>query len=151
MHELELLETMWNGPRAERKTELISVLHLDAEDSVGKIKNDAWIFNVTHAFRDSLDIKYEERKKNKKSYHLWTQGPIISFKQGDFIHSHCGERALQISFSSPMGWDTNKKEMYQGKVTYTEFSIENKKYSEVQEKSCSQMQFLKTLISGDCD
>lgn len=149
MYELDLLKSMW-GFKAKRKTELIvqRVTYLDGQ---GSLNNDSWAFKVTYAFRETLDIKYEERKKNKKPYMVWTQGPILSFKEGDLIHSSDGRRFIQVRFANQMGWDTNKEEMYQGSVVYSENAGSGNSIHRASEHTCTQMQFLQLLISGAYD
>ena len=97
---------------------------------------------------DYLDIKYEKRKKNKKPYMVWTQGAVISFKEGDFINSKDNSVALQVTYASRMGWDASLGIMYQGSVTYKEYVIKDKNYELLGNKTCNQMEFLKILITG---
>lgn len=149
MNKLDHLKSMW-GPKAKRKTDLI-VPQVTYEDGQGSLNNDLWAFNVTYAFRDALDIKYEERKKNKKPYMVWTQGPILSFKEGDVIHSKDGKRSVQVRFANQMGWDANKEEMYPGSVVYSEYAVSGNSLSKAGEHTCTQMQFLQLLISGAYD
>jgi len=149
MNEFNLLKSMW-GPKIRRKTELI-VPQVTYENAVGSLNNESWSFRVPYAFREALDIKYEERKKNKKPYMVWTQGPILSFKEGDLIHSKDGKRSVQVMFANQMGWDTGKDEMYQGNVVYTEYEASGGKLSKIGEHTCTQMQFLQLMIVGEYD
>lgn len=114
MKELEHLRAMW-ATKVKREIKLIvpEVTHTGQDNS---LNNDFWIFKVPFAFRNALDIKYEERKKEKKPYMVWTQGPLLNFKEADLIHSHCGSRAVQVQFATPVSWDSEKDEMYQGRV-----------------------------------
>jgi hypothetical protein len=41
-----------------------------------------WFMAVRECFKDKLDIKLTERKKDKISYLQWTQGPYFSFSEG---------------------------------------------------------------------
>lgn len=109
MEELEYLRSMW-AEQTKRRGELIvrQVTHDGQESS---LNNDSWAFKVPYAFRDALDIAYEERKKDKKPYMVWTQGPILRFKEGDLIHSKDGCRAVQVTSALPVVWDPAKKEM----------------------------------------
>jgi hypothetical protein len=146
MNELEHLRSMW-ARKIKRQTDLI-VPKVTYDGWEGSLNNESWEFKVTYAFRDALDIKYEERKKSKKTYMLWTQGPILRFKDGDLIHSKDGKRAVQVQFAQPMGWDSTNNEMYQGSVVYSEFAVSGNSLSKTSERSCTQMQFLQLLIHG---
>ena len=141
MEQLSHLRSMWNT-RMRRSTELI-VPCITSEDGELNFNNASWAFNVTFAFRDSLDIKYEERRKNKRRYMVWTQGPILSFKEGDVFHRSEGVVSLQITSAAPMGWDTDKEHMYEGSVTFSEYND-----GLLGSHTCTQMQFLKLLIAG---
>ena len=102
MQIIEHLESMW-ASKISRKTPTIPEVSYDTELSVGSLNNDDWFFKVPYAFREALDLKFEERKKNKKGYMVWTQGPILSFKNGDFFTAKNGSTALQVQFADPMG------------------------------------------------
>jgi hypothetical protein len=138
---------MWKQ-RSKRKTKLI-VPSVSRSEGTWSLNNNSWFFDAPYCFRDALDIKYEERKKDKKPYMVWTQGPRIAFKEGDLIQSRCGHKAVQVRFASPMGWDVAKDEMFEGSVVYTEFMVDGHKFTKQSERSCTQMQFLQLLISGD--
>lgn len=45
-----------------------------------------WFMYLPDYFNNALDIKNTERKKNKKSYWVWTQGADFSFSTGDTIY-----------------------------------------------------------------
>lgn len=149
MNELTLLKSMW-AEKIKRKTDLI-VPRVTHDGKEGSLNNESWAFTVPYAFRDALNIAYEERKKDKKPYMVWTQGPILSFKEGDLVHSKDGCRAVQISFARPMTWDSAKNAMHQGSVVYSEYVLSGNAYSKLHERSCSQMQFLQLLIQGSYD
>jgi len=150
MNELEHLRSMW-APNTKRKTELI-VPNITYGRQENSLNNDSWIFRVNYSFRDALDIKYEERKKDKKPYMIWTQGPLLSFKEGDLVHSKDERRAVQVLFATKMAWDSEKGEMYQGIVAYSEFIVSANSFSKLNtNNSCTQMQFLQLLISGKHD
>ena len=146
MTELEHLKSMWST-KTKRSTKLI-IPQVTYKNSIGSLNNDNWFFHVPYAFREALDIKFEERKKDKKSYMVWTQGPIISFKEGDILHSKDKNQTIQIRFANQMGWDTSKEEMYQGSVVYSEYTTSNNTLIKQAEHSCTQMQFLQLLING---
>ncbi|KAB7694367.1 hypothetical protein [Plesiomonas shigelloides] len=147
MNEINLLRSMWKD-RTKRSTQLI-VKGITFNGETGSLNNTHWKYEVGYSFRDALDLKYEQRMKNKKPYMVWTQGPIVCFKEGDVINSTCKTKALQVKFSDRMGWDTTKNEMYEGSVTYTEYSIENNSLTLLRENRCTQMEFLELLIYGN--
>lgn len=149
MNELELLKSMW-ASKVKRKTDLIvpQVTHSGLE---GSLNNSSWAFPVNFAFRSALDIKYEQRKKNQKIYMVWTQEPLLSFKEGDIIHSKNKLRALQVRIAKPISWDIEKKEMYQGYLLFGEFIFNNSVMFETRQYTCTQMQFLEILIHGIMD
>ena len=60
MKELDQLKTMW-APKVKRITTLI-VPEITHNGNDYSLNNDSWIFKVPFAFRNALDIKYEERK-----------------------------------------------------------------------------------------
>ncbi|EMK3507609.1 hypothetical protein V8094_000031 [Vibrio parahaemolyticus] len=117
----------------------------DKVKQAGSLNNEHWQFNVGYGFREALDLIYMERVRNKKKVHLWTQGCIISFKEGDLLTSQDGSRSVQVKYASPMGWDETKNEMYYGNVTFTDFD-HLKETSET--KSINQLDFLKILIGS---
>ena len=149
MNALEHIRSMW-AAKVKRSTKLIvpSVTHDGPE---GSLNNESWAFRVPYAFRDALDIKYEERRKEKTPYMVWTQGPILSFKEGDLIYAKDDCRAVQIRFASRMAWDAQKEEMYQGSVAYSEYVVSGGSFSKLKEHECTQMQFLELLMFGKYD
>ena len=144
MNELEHLKSMW-CEKVKRSTKLI-VPDVTYENMVGSLNNAHWAFKVPYAFREALDIKYEQRIKGKESHKIWTQGPILGFKEGDLLHSKNSTKAVQVQFANPMGWDKQNNEMFQGSVYYTEYKISDSKYTETQRKTSNQMLFLQLLI-----
>ena len=146
MNELDRLRSMW-APKIKRSIELI-VPKITYRNMKGDLHNYHWAFAVGYAFREALDIKYEQRKKDKKPYMVWTQGAIIAFSEGDTIYSKFGTKLVQVKYSNIMGWDLSQDEMYEGSITYSEYEIKNSKYVKVSGHSCTQMQFLELLIYG---
>jgi len=81
---------------------------------------DGWYMAVKECFRNELDIKYTERKKNKQSFFEWAQGPYFSFGEGHtFYDTPKGyekwEKALKainiackIDAATPTIYDKNK-------------------------------------------
>ena len=152
MKEIELLKSMWKSKtdtnkKIKRKTEYI-VPEISYINEVGSLHNEHWVYKVPYAYTEALDIKYEQRMKDKKPYMIWTQGPVISFKDGDFLTKKDDKNALQVIYSQPMGWDTSKNEMYQGSITYDYFEINNGKHIKTKTNTCNQMQLLELLIYG---
>ena len=145
MNEITLLKSMW-GQKARRKVDLISPISVINGKTL--FDNSHWHYNVHFSFREAIDIRLEERKNDKKPYLVWTQGPIISFKEGDLIHSNDGCRSVQVKYALPMGWDGSKGEMYEGVVTYSLFENSEGEIHQIGQESCSQMRFLELLITG---
>ncbi len=114
----------------------------------GSLNNSHWFFNIGYGFREALDIEYSQRMENKKPVFVWTQGGVIGFKEGDLISSRDGRSAVQVRFANPMGWDEKNESVYEGSVTYDEYSISAGKYTKESEKNCTQMQFLQLMIGG---
>jgi len=171
MKELDLLDSLWSVkkehaplgdpdiPKEGQPTKTVSkfvirrsvdliVPEVTYNGMDGSLNNDHWAFKVPYAFREALDIKYEQRVKNKAPYQVWTQGPLLSFKDGDSLESTDGKQCFQVAYARPMGWDASKEEMYQGNVVFDEFDIIEEKYIKVKRSTCTQMQFLVMLITG---
>ncbi|KDC51040.1 hypothetical protein [Pseudoalteromonas sp. S3431] len=149
---LKHLKTMWpSGDKNKIKRELAAYpsVYYNSAISQGTLNNENWYFSVPYTFRDALDIKYEERKKDKKGYMVWTQGPILKFKMGDNFPSKNSNITIQVQFGDQMGWDGDKSEMYLGSVVFDLFELINKKYIYKQRYQCNQMEFLELLINGD--
>lgn len=47
---------------------------------------DGWHMTLKDSFKNELDIRLTERKKNKTSYLEWTQGPYYCFSEGQLIY-----------------------------------------------------------------
>lgn len=148
MELIEHLKSMW-AAKIKRKVPTMPQVKYDSELNVGTLDNKGWYFRVPYAFREALDIKFEERKKDKKGYMVWTQGPILSFKDGDTFTAQNEKSALQVKFANPMGWDPEKQEMYQGSIVFEQFSVDGNKYTSISQHSCNQMEFLEILITGE--
>jgi hypothetical protein len=140
---------MWSA--TVKRTTVLIVSEVTYYERKGSLNNESWVFIVGYSFRDALNIKFEERKKNKNAYMVWTQGPLLSFKEGDMIHSKDGKRIVQVRFADPMGWDAATNEMYQGSVFYSEYMPSDNTYLKLNEHTCTQMQFLQLLIHGEYD
>lgn len=149
---LKHLKTMW--PSADKnkiKRELATYpsVYYNSVKSQGTLNNDNWYFNVPYTFRDALDIKYEQRVKDKVGSMVWTQGPILKFKMGDNFPAKNNNITLQVQFGDQVGWDRDKNEMYLGSVVFDLFELIDKKYIHKQRYQCNQMEFLELLINGD--
>lgn len=46
-----------------------------------------WFMAIGEYYRNELDIRLSERKKNKVSYYTWTQGPYFSFSAGHLFYN----------------------------------------------------------------
>jgi hypothetical protein len=156
MDELILLMDIWENRRKElkngkptkkivffRKVELI-VPRITYENGRGNLHNDHWAYQVPYAFREALDIKYEERFKETQPYSVWTQGCLLNFLVGDMFKSIHGEPCLQIKDADPMSFDEKNDVLYEGNVTYERFFEKGI----IEPITVSQMEFLKILIYG---
>lgn len=144
--EIELLQSLWKQP-IRRSTKLI-VPEVTFDLTDGCLNNESWLFKVPYAFRDQLDIKFEQRIKDKKPYMVWTQGPILNFRLGDTFNSADGLYALQVESVSPMEWDSNLREMSLGSVIFKKYSIDGAKHNLKETLNLNQMEFLDLLING---
>ncbi|WED23054.1 hypothetical protein L3Q72_06575 [Vibrio sp. JC009] len=117
----------------------------DRKTMTGDLNNSHWKFKVGYAFRDALDLMYQQRVENKKNVQVWTQGPIIAFKEGDTFESRTGV-SLQVKNAAPMGWDEVKNEMYYGLVRYQAYAPLLRSYSDTY--TCNQLEFLDILIGN---
>ncbi|MFK3862589.1 hypothetical protein [Pseudoalteromonas rhizosphaerae] len=149
---LKHLKTMWpSDDKSKIKRELAAYpsVYYNSVLSQGTLNNEHWYFNVPYTFRDALDIKYEQRIKDKVGSMVWTQGPILKFKMGDNFPAKNTNISLQVQFGDQMGWDRDKNEMYLGSVVFDLFELIDKKYTYKQRYQCNQMEFLELLINGD--
>jgi DNA helicase-2/ATP-dependent DNA helicase PcrA len=147
--ELEHLKSMWSS-KIRRKQELIvPASRLKGESEL--LSGEDWFFNVHFAFRSALDINYVERKKDKKFYMVWMQGPILKFKEGDMLHSRDGTIILQVKNANPMGWDSSLDSMYEGTILFEVYKNIDNKISKVKSYTCTQMSLLEILITGEFD
>ncbi len=151
MDVIKLLMSTWptkTKKKIKRTTKLIiPVENLNPEKR--NINHTDWEFIVPYGFREAVDIKYEKRMKDKNPYYVWTQGPILSFKEGDLLHHRSGKNAVQVQFACSMGWDPDKDEMYLGSVVFDSFEINDQKYKKTNRTQCTQMDFLQLLIHGE--
>ncbi len=89
-----------------------------------------WFMTVKECYRNELDLKFSERKKNKQSFFEWTQGPYFSFAEGHLFYDtpkgyEKWEKALRaikicckIDSATPTVLDKNKK-LIEGTVVLT--------------------------------
>ncbi|HDZ9327767.1 TPA: hypothetical protein RUZ39_001667 [Vibrio cholerae] len=129
------------------KNLIVPSVSYDKSKGTGSLNNEHWVFCVTYAFRDALDLAFQRRIEHKKTVHIWTQGPMISFKEGDLLHHKSGSIALQVKHAAAMAWDSDKNKMYYGYVNYQIFDFEKKTYMK-EDKTCTQLEFLDVLING---
>ena len=146
--------------RVQRKTKLLVSKEPSKDDRKSCLSNDQWFFVVPYAFRDALDIKYQERVKTVKSkdldsktqehryrYSVWTQGRLISFKEGDLLTSKDNEYFVQVNHANPMGWDPSANKMYFGSVNYSLY-LKAAGIKLVCSEGVNQLEFLNLLING---
>lgn len=120
-----------------------------------------WHMAVKDCYRNELDIKYTERKKNKQSFWEWTQGPYYSFSEGHLFYNtpkayRKWEEAIkdikiacQITSARPTILDRNKK-LVEGMVEFTIYEPDKKFTSlkAVKDYKLSQEEFVNFLRRG---
>ncbi|WP_415846650.1 hypothetical protein [Vibrio aerogenes] len=123
----------------------------DYKTKSGYLNNEHWAFKVSYAFREALDLRCIERVRKKQKVNLWSQGPLIAFKEGDLLLSRCESKAIQVKYANPMGWDTPKNEMYYGSVIFKIYTINNGSFDFITEGNATQLEFLEMMINGLAD
>lgn len=157
--EAQHLDTLWklatNGEtgeryyRADKSVKLIvSEVSYDQEQQNGNLNNEHWAFCVGYAFRDALGLSYDQRKKDKKPYMIWTQNPYIYFKEGDLLTSKCGNYNLQVKMSNAVRRVKESNSIDYGLVDFLIFKKSEGGYRYHAIKTMTQYEFLQTLIYG---
>jgi hypothetical protein len=122
---------------------------------------DGWFMAVKKCYRNELDIKLTERKKNKQSNFEWTQGPYFSFAEGHLFYDtpkaygKWGQAlkavniACQVTSATPTVIDKNKN-LVDGTVTFTLYNPDKERASlmTVKEYKLSQKEFVNFLKTG---
>jgi hypothetical protein len=125
---------------------------------------DGWHMAVKECYRNELDIKYTDRKKNKQSFFEWTQGPYFSFGEGHLFYDtpkgyEKWEKALKaiktcckIDSATPTVLNKNKK-LVEGIVAFTIYKPdeEHKFLKAVKDYELSQTEFVNFLKTGLLD
>jgi hypothetical protein len=122
---------------------------------------DGWFMAVKECYRNQLDIKLTERKKNKQSYLEWTQGPYFSFAEGHLFYDtpkaykkweqalKVINKACKITSATPTILDRNKN-LVEGTVNLTMYKPDEKAKSliAVRDYKVSQKEFVNFLKTG---
>ncbi len=122
---------------------------------------EGWFMAVKECYRNELDIKYSERKKNKQSYLEWTQGPYFSFAEGHLFYDtpkayrkwgqalKTIKKACKITSSTPTILGKNKN-LVEGTVNFTIYKPDKKATSliVIQDYKVSQREFVDFLKTG---
>lgn len=122
---------------------------------------DGWYMAVKECYRNALDIKYTERKKDKKSFFEWTQGPYFSFAEGHLFYDtpkaykkweqaiEAIKIACKIVSATPTSLDKNKN-LVEGMVVFTIYKPDAKRTSLKADKdyTLSQTEFVNFLKTG---
>lgn len=122
---------------------------------------DGWFMAVKESYRNALDIKYTERKKDKKSFFEWMQGPYFSFAEGHLFYNtpkayrkwkvaiEAIKVACKIVSATPTILDKNKK-LVEGMVVFTIYKPDAKLTSlkAVKDYKLSQTEFVNFLKTG---
>ncbi len=123
---------------------------------------DGWFMAVKECYRNQLDIKFTERKKNKQSFLEWTQGPYFSFAEGHLFYDtpkayrKWGQAlkaikiACKITSATPTILDKNKN-LVEGMVNFTIYKPDKESTSliAVKEYKLSQREFVNFLKTGE--
>jgi hypothetical protein len=123
-----------------------------------------WYMAVKECYRNELDIKYTERKKNKQSFWEWTQGPYFSFSEGHLFYNTPKaykkwaeaikdiKIACQITSATPTILDRNKN-LIEGMVEFTIYEPDKKFASlkAAKNNKLSQKEFVNFLKTGILD
>lgn len=67
----------------------------------------SWFFAVGPHFSAALDIRLDKRKRNKKSYYIWTQGSAFAFQVGYQCQTRDGSTLVQVQSASSAGVQNN--------------------------------------------
>ena len=122
---------------------------------------EGWFMAVKECYRNELDVKLTERKKNKQSYSEWTQGPYFSFAEGHLFYDtpkayrkwgqalKIMKKACKITSSTPTILDKNKN-LVEGTVNFTTYKPDKKATSliAIQDYKVSQREFVDFLKTG---
>jgi hypothetical protein len=122
---------------------------------------EGWFMAVKECYRNELDIKFTERKKDNKSYSEWTQGPYYSFAEGHLFYNtpkaykkwsqaiKAIKIACKITSASPTILDKNKN-LVEGVVNFTIYKPDKGGGSlrAVREYKLSQREFVEFLKTG---
>jgi hypothetical protein len=120
-----------------------------------------WDMAVKESYRNELDIKYTERKKNKQSFWEWTQGPYFSFAEGHLFYNtpkaygkweqaiKVIKIACQITSATPTILDRNTN-LIEGIVNFTIYKPDEKLtfLKAVKNYKLSQKEFVIFLKTG---
>lgn len=125
---------------------------------------DGWFMAVKECYRNQLDIKLTERKKNKQSYLEWTQGPYFSFAEGHLFYDtpkaykkwnqaiKAIKIACKITSATPTMLDKNKN-LLEGVVNFTIYKPDKQLESLIatRDYKVSQEGFVNFLRTGRVD
>lgn len=135
--------------RADKSTKLIvSGVSFDESQKSGHLNNDHWSFCVGYAFRDALGLSFDQRKKNKVAYMVWTQSPYIYFKEGDLLASRCGNYNLQVKMANAVRREKISHLIDYGLVNFLIFKKLDGRRRYYAMQTMTQYEFLQVLIYG---
>ena len=121
-----------------------------------------WFMAIGEFYRNELDIRLTERKSDKVSYQVWTQGPYISFSSGHVFYNTKSvyekiwseaireiEVACQITSAAPCKLD-EKGIFLDGKVKFDLFRKDENQNGLVlsQKLETTQTEFVQFLKTG---
>lgn len=99
-HALRVLAELTTSKNDRNTRGVVLLCRLTPLEAYRRIPEDefcrGWAFCVGPHFAEALDCQLQSRKRNKKSYSVWTQGSAFSFKQGYTIHRADGGMIVQV-------------------------------------------------------
>ncbi len=152
-HALRILKDATTPKDKQRRgTELITCL--EPKEGYGPLPEDfcqGWAFKLGPSFADALDIIFQQRKRNKKSYSVWTQGSRFDFKQGYTIHSTDGKTVVQVAEASPVEPGGGGIKRDPGKIELKFYSAQDgpKIWKLERTETMTQDDLVRLLILGD--
>ncbi len=167
-------EASESARRRDRLVDLISDFGDSFDCGEGKTIEyaPAWHFCITTAFRDSLDVKFTQRKVKGKTMTQWTQGSWFNFEKGctiydspkaylpwnlhnfdiclDVIESLPAKPAQRFKEETEQGTEIRHEPREPGAVWFMIYQPDSsrKELVERREMKLTQDEFIRLLISG---
>lgn len=154
IEQIVFLQGLIRSNKVRRSLELI-VDDVRYVGNRGELDNPEWAYEVPFAFRDALDIRYQERQEHKQSVYRWTQGPYVAFSPGDLLHHRDTGGCVQVLSSvavrvEPGSGQTGEVQAFRVDAGYVHAQFYQRRegrYFPMQRWSGTQWAFLEGLIS----